>query len=73
MQNTVTKIKLFMDYAASNPDAVVTYRASDMVLALHIDASYLTEPQARSKAGGHVFLPANEEDPNNNRAVLNIV
>ena len=42
-----------------------------MILALHSDASYLSEPKARSRAGGHFFLSENEEDPANNGAVLN--
>ena len=32
-----------------HPDAVLTYRASDMVLACHSDASYLIEPKAAVK------------------------
>ena len=34
-KNTMKKIKQFLDYAATHPDAVVTYHASDMVLARH--------------------------------------
>eukprot|EP00804_Cyclotella_cryptica_P009383 CCRYP_018078-RE/>CCRYP_018078-RE protein AED:0.44 eAED:0.44 QI:0/-1/0/1/-1/1/1/0/181 len=43
-----------------------------MVLAIHSDASYLSEPAARSRAGGHFFLSSNAEIPHNNGAVLNI-
>ena len=43
-----------------------------MVLTVHSDASYLTEPRARSRAGGHFFMSDNAEDPRNNGAVLNI-
>ena len=32
-------------------EAVLTYNASDMKLAAHSDASYLSEPKARSRAG----------------------
>jgi len=70
-QGTMKKIVLFLDYAASHPDAIVTYRASDMVLAMHSDASYLSVTKARSKAEGHFFLSENEEDLANNGAVLN--
>ena len=42
-----------------------------MVLALHSNASYLSEPKARSRTGGHFFFSENEEDPANNGAVLN--
>ena len=69
---TMAKCKLFLDYAATHPDAIITYRASDMVLAVHSDASYLIEPKARSRAGGHFFMSQNTTFPANNGAVLNI-
>jgi hypothetical protein len=43
-----------------------------MVLAVHSDASYLSEPKARSRAGGHFFLSSDTPIPPNNGAVLNI-
>ena len=43
-----------------------------MVLDVHSDASYLSEPKARSRAGGHFFLSDHSENPPNNGAVLNI-
>ena len=51
---------------------MITYHASDMVLECHSDASYLSEPGARSRAGGHFFLSSNVEMPSNNGAVFNI-
>lgn len=70
---TMKKCKQFLDYAASQEDAVVTYKASDMKLAIHSDASYLNEPKARSRAGGHFFLTKKHNDTNpDNGAVLNI-
>ena len=36
---TLSKVKQFLDYAATHPDAIVTYQASNMVLAAHSDAS----------------------------------
>ena len=71
-ENTMKKVKQFLDYAASQEEAILTYRASDMVLAIHSDASYLSERDARSRAGGHHFMSNNEENPPNNGAVLNI-
>ena len=71
-ENTMKKVKQFLDYAATNPEATVTYRASNMVLAIHSDASYLSEPKARSRAGGHFFLSKNGKNPENNGAVLNV-
>ena len=61
-----------LDYIATQEEAVLTYSASDMQLAVHSDASYLSEPQARSRAGGHFFLSNEATIPANNGAVLNI-
>ena len=61
-----------LDYLATQEDSVLSYHASDMVLAVHSDASYLREPKACSKAGGHLFLSSNTTVPPNNGAVLNI-
>jgi hypothetical protein len=43
-----------------------------MKLAAHSDASYLSQPKARSRAGGHFFLSSSAEIPPNNGAILNI-
>ena len=43
-----------------------------MVLAVHSDAGYLNEPNARSRAGGHFFLSDHSTYPPNNGAILNI-
>jgi hypothetical protein len=69
---TLANIKTFLDYAATHQDAIITYRASNMVLVVHSDASYLSEPKARSRAGGHFSMSADTNDPPNNGAVLNI-
>lgn len=72
-ENTMTKVKQFLDYAASQEDAVVTYKASDMKLAVHSDASYLSEPKSRSRAGGHHYLTQKDnETAVDNGAVLNL-
>ncbi len=44
-----------------------------MVLAGHSDASYLSETNARSRAGGHFFMSNNEAIPSNNGATLTIL
>ena len=61
-----------LDYLATQEDAVLTYHASNMILATHSDASYLSEPKARSRAGSHFFLSSNADIPPNNGAILNI-
>jgi hypothetical protein len=46
--NTKKLVHQFLDYAVTHPDAIITYKASSMVLAGHSDASYLSETNARS-------------------------
>jgi hypothetical protein len=64
--------KKFLDFMATQEEAILTYRGSKMVLAIHSNALYLSKPKARSQAGGHMFMAGNEEIPFNNGAVLNI-
>jgi hypothetical protein len=71
-KDTLTQTKHLLDYLTTQEEAVLTYNASEMILAVHSDASYLSEPKARSRAGGHCFLSNNAEVPPNNGAVLNI-
>jgi hypothetical protein len=71
-KNTMIKVKQFLDYTSTYPNAIVTYQASDMVLAAHSDASYLSEANACSQAGGHLFMSSNTPHPHNNGAVLTI-
>jgi hypothetical protein len=71
-ERTMALCLQFLDYMATQDDAILTYSASDMVLAIHSDASYLSEPNARSRAGGHMFMATDEDIPKNNGAVLNI-
>ena len=70
--DTMAKVKQLLDYLASQEEAILTYSASDMVLAVHSDASYLNELEARSRAGGHFFLSSNAAIPANNGAILNV-
>jgi hypothetical protein len=70
--DTMDQTKQLLDYLATQEDAILTYHGSEMVLAVHSDASYLNEPKARSRAGGHFFLSNNAEMPPNNGAILNL-
>lgn len=45
-----------MDYAATWPNATIIYYKSDLSLHVDSDASYLSEPNARSRAGGFFYL-----------------
>jgi hypothetical protein len=71
-EETMENIKLFLNYAASHQDAILTYQASDMVLIVHSNASYLSKPKAQSCTGGHFFMSSDIINAHNNGAVLNI-
>ena len=53
----------FLDFAATHPNAVLTFRASDMHLWAHSDASYLSESKARSRCGGFYYLSSRPNLP----------
>ena len=72
MQLTLAKAKQLLDYTATHPDAIITYQASNMVLAGHSDTSYLSESNAHSRAGGHFFLASDSPYLNNNGAILTV-
>ena len=72
-KETMDNIKFFLDFAASHQDAILTYQASDMVLIVHSDASYLSNTKAQSHAGGLFFMSSDVTNPHNNGTVLNIV
>jgi hypothetical protein len=48
-----------LDYLATHPDATIRYHASDMILHIRSDASYLSVSNARSRLGG-LFLLGNK-------------
>ena len=55
-ESTLKITEEFLYYVATHPDAKIWYRASEMILQIDTDASYLSEPKARSRAAGHYFL-----------------
>ncbi len=61
-----------LDYLGTQEEAILTYNTSDMILAVHSNASYLSEPKACSRAGGHFFLSSDTQLLANNGAILNI-
>jgi hypothetical protein len=61
-----------LDYVATYPSDGITFKASNMILAAHSDASYLSESKSRSRAGAHIFLSNNDPIPQNNGLVLSI-
>jgi hypothetical protein len=49
---TSNKVIKLINYCASHPEAELRYHASDMILNIHSDASYLSEREANSLSGG---------------------
>ncbi len=55
-KRTMEQCTQLLDYLAHNADAKVHFHASDMILNIHSNASYLSEAKARSRACGHFFM-----------------
>ena len=55
-ENTEKRVTQLLDYLHTHKDATVRYVASDMILNIHSDASYLSETKARSRLGGTFFM-----------------
>ena len=72
-KETVMQTHQLLDYIATQEDAVITYTSSNMKLAVHSDASYLSGLKARRRAGRHLFLSNKATITQNNGAILNIV
>jgi hypothetical protein len=47
--------KQLFDYLATNPNATIWFHASDTIMNVHSDASYLSKASARSHEGSHFF------------------
>ena len=58
-----TLVTHILNYCATYPDAVLTFDASDMILHIHTDASFLSEPEGKRRAGGYFFLSDFPKDP----------
>jgi hypothetical protein len=67
-EKTMELCKQFLDYMATQEDAILIYHASK-----HSNLSYLSEPKSSSCEGGHMFMAGKDNIPFNNGAVLNIL
>ena len=55
-EKTHSRCLQLLDYLASNPDAKIRFHATDMIMNIHSDASYLSEPNTRSRTCGCFFM-----------------
>ena len=72
-KNTTMRVRQLLDYMARHLDAKTQLWASDMILNVHSDASYLSAAKGRSRAGGYFFLsslPKDEKPIKINRNIL---
>eukprot|EP00957_Ditylum_brightwellii_P065391 4960628-Ditylum_brightwellii.AAC.1 len=64
-RNTVAEFFHLLNYAATQPDAVLRYHASGMVLHIHSDTSFMPKTKVHSHAGGYYFLSEYHNNPTN--------
>jgi hypothetical protein len=69
------EVERFLQYANKWPESTMRVRASDMKLVCHSDGSYLSESEARSRAGGIIFLGdcGDNEAPNAPICFLSVI
>ncbi|KAL7482175.1 hypothetical protein ACHAW6_007870 [Cyclotella cf. meneghiniana] len=59
-----------LDYVATHPNPSIQYLASDMILALDTDGSYLSELNGKSRAAAYMFLTKKNNPDFHNGAIL---
>jgi hypothetical protein len=72
MEKTRATIRQLLDYCAMQEEAVLAYKASNMILAVHSNAGYCNKKKSRSRVGGHFSLSNNDKLPPNNGAIRTI-
>jgi hypothetical protein len=53
---TADKVIKLLNYCNTHPDTKNRYHASDMIMHIHSHASYLSENEAKSRAGGFFYM-----------------
>jgi hypothetical protein len=72
-EKTKTAAGQLLDYLATHPDAKIRFQASDMILHIHSDASYLSVSKSRRILGGLFYLGYNPPNQDKlNGSILNV-
>jgi hypothetical protein len=50
------KVIKLLNYCKTHPETKIRYHASDVILHIHSDASYLSENETKSRAGGFFYM-----------------
>jgi hypothetical protein len=73
-EETGDKVIKLLNYCNTHPETKVRYHASDMILHIHSDASYLSESESKSRAGGCFYMGnATKHDKNLTSGAILIV
>jgi hypothetical protein len=59
---TADKVIKLLNNCNTHPETKIRYHASDMILHIHSDASYLSENEAKSRAGGFFYMGNNNKN-----------
>jgi hypothetical protein len=72
-EKTQAATNQLLNYLATHPDVAIRYHASDMILHIHSDTSYLLVSNAGSRLGGLFFLGnKSPEQDTLNGSILNV-
>jgi hypothetical protein len=55
-EKTLAAANMFLNYAATHPEAKLQYTASDMVLHIDTDAAFLVQPRTKSQVAEYYFM-----------------
>jgi hypothetical protein len=58
---TADKVIKLLNYCNAHPETKICYHVSLMILHIHSDASYLSENEAKSRAGGLFYMGSNNK------------
>jgi hypothetical protein len=53
---TADKVIKLLNYCNTHPETKIRYHSPDMILHIHSDASYLSQDEAKSRAGGFFYM-----------------
>ena len=62
-EKTAKALAQLLDYAATHPEPIIRFKASDMQLWIDSDASYLSVINSRSRVAGYHYLSDKMKDP----------
>jgi hypothetical protein len=73
IEKTQAATNQLLDYLATHPDATIRHHASEMILHIHSDASYLSVSNTRSRLGGLFFCgDKSPQEDNLNDSVITV-